>query len=43
VIRFIEEGQIKPLVAQSFPLKEIHQAQTVFMEKKFIGKLVLIP
>ena len=43
VIRCIEEGQIKPLVAQSFPLKEIHQAQTVFMEKKFIGKLVLIP
>jgi NADPH:quinone reductase-like Zn-dependent oxidoreductase len=43
VIRCIEEGQIKPLVAQSFPLKEIHKAQTVFMEKKFIGKLVLIP
>ena len=43
VIHCIEEGQIKPLVAQSFPLKEIHQAQTVFIEKKFIGKLVLIP
>ena len=43
VIRYIEEGQIKPLVAQSFPLKEIHKAQKVFMEKKFIGKLVLIP
>ena len=43
VIHCIEEGQIKPLVAQSFPLKEIHKAQTVFMEKKFIGKLVLIP
>ena len=28
---------------QSFPLKEIHKAQKVFMEKKFIGKLVLIP
>ena len=43
VIRYIEEGQIKPLVAQSFPLKEIHKAQKVFMEKKFIGKIVLIP
>ena len=43
VIRYIEERQIKPLVAQSFPLKEIHKAQKVFMEKKFIGKLVLIP
>ena len=43
VIRYIEEGQIKPLVSKSFPLQDIHKAQTIFMEKKFIGKLVLIP
>jgi NADPH:quinone reductase-like Zn-dependent oxidoreductase len=43
VIRYIEEGQIKPLVSSSFPLQDIHKAQTIFMEKKFIGKLVLIP
>ncbi len=43
VIRYIEEGKIKPLVSKSFPLKDIHKAQKVFMEKKFIGKLVLIP
>ena len=43
IIRYIEEGQIKPLVSKSFPLKDIHKAQKVFMEKKFIGKLVLIP
>jgi NADPH:quinone reductase-like Zn-dependent oxidoreductase len=43
VIRYIEEGQIKPLVSQSFPLQDIKKAQNVFMEKKFIGKLVLVP
>ena len=43
VIKYIEKGQIKPLVSASFPLKDIHKAQKVFMEKKFIGKLVLIP
>ena len=43
VIKYIEEGQIKPLVSASFPLKDIYKAQKVFMDKKFIGKLVLIP
>ena len=43
VIRYIEEGQIKPLVSQSFPLQDIKKAQNVFMEKKFVGKLVLVP
>ena len=43
VIQYIEKGQIKPLVSASFPLKDIQKAQKVFMEKKFIGKLVLIP
>ncbi len=43
VIRYIEEGKIKPLVSESFPLQDIHKAQIAFMEKKFIGKLVLIP
>jgi NADPH:quinone reductase-like Zn-dependent oxidoreductase len=43
MIQFIEGGQIKPLVSQTFPLKDIRKAQTVFMEKKFVGKLVLIP
>ena len=43
VIRYIEEGKIKPLVSKSFPLKDIRKAQKAFMEKKFIGKLVLIP
>ena len=41
IIRYIEEGQIKPLVAKSFPLIDIQKAQKKFLEKKFIGKIVI--
>ena len=34
---------IKPLVAQTFSLKEIGLAQEQFLAKKFTGKLVLFP
>ena len=43
LIRYIEKGQIKPLVAKTYPLKEIKKAQKDFLLKKHIGKLVLIP
>ena len=43
LIRYIENGEIKPLVAKSYPLSEIVQAQKDFLDKNFVGKLVLIP
>jgi len=43
LVGYIERGEIQPLVAQTFPLSEIHAAQDVFLQKKFVGKLVLIP
>jgi NADPH:quinone reductase-like Zn-dependent oxidoreductase len=43
LVGYIERGEIRPLVAQTFPLAEIARAQQVFLEKKFTGKLVLIP
>ena len=43
LIRYIEKGQIKPLVAKTYPLKEIKKAQKDFLLKKHIGKLVLLP
>jgi len=43
LIGYIERGEIKPLVAQTFPLSDIHAAQEVFLQKKFVGKLVLLP
>ena len=43
LIKYIEDNKIKPLVAKSYPLKEIIQAQLDFLSKKFTGKLVLVP
>mgnify|MGYP001244103498 CR=1 FL=1 len=42
LIRYIEKGQIKPLVAKTYNLKEIKKAQEDFLLKKHIGKLVLL-
>lgn len=41
LIRRIEAGQIKPLVAHTFPLKDIVDAQKLFQSKSHIGKIVL--
>ncbi len=43
IIKYIEENKIEPLVAKSYPLKEIKKAQLDFLSKKFTGKLVLVP
>ena len=41
LITKIEHGRISPVVAQTFELEDIQSAQQMFMEKKFIGKIVL--
>ncbi|HSG04272.1 MAG TPA: alcohol dehydrogenase family protein [Marinobacterium sp.] len=41
LIRRIEAGEIRPLVAELFPLEQIEQAQTHFLAKRHIGKIVL--
>ncbi len=43
LVQYIEQGEIRPIVAQTFPLHEIGLAQETFLAKKFTGKLVLIP
>ena len=39
--RRIASGDIKPLVAQTFALDQIREAQTQFETKAHIGKLVI--
>lgn len=41
LIGFIEQGKIKPIVAQSFSLDEIVKAQQAFVKKQHVGKIVL--
>ncbi len=43
LVGYIEQGLLKPLVGQTYPLHAIHQAQADFAKKGFIGNLVLIP
>ena len=39
----IRSGEIKPLLARTYPLSEIRRAQTDFMAKGFFGNLVVLP
>jgi len=43
LISYIERGEIKPVVAKTYPLSDIAVAQEEFLSKSRIGKLVLIP
>lgn len=43
LVSYIEAGRIRPVVARTYPLKDIVQAQKDFLAKAHVGKLVLIP
>ena len=43
LIGYIERGEIKPLVAATYPLAEIVAAQSAFLAKAHVGKIVLLP
>ena len=43
LVAYIEHGEIRPVVAKTYPLRDIAQAQEDFLAKKHTGKLVLIP
>lgn len=41
LVAHIEKGRIAPLVAATFPLEQIGEAQALFQEKRHVGKIVL--
>ena len=43
LIRYIEAGEVRPLLAATWPLAEIAAAQQEFSKKDFVGNFVLIP
>ena len=43
LVKYIEAGEIRPIVSKTFALEEIADAQLEFLEKKHIGKFVLVP
>jgi len=43
LVDFIAHGEIKPLVAASYPLEQLREAQAAFLEKRHIGNIVIVP
>lgn len=43
LVGYVERGEIRPVVAKTYPLADIVAAQNDFLSKKFMGKLVLMP
>ncbi len=43
LVRYIEDGTIRPLLHGTYKLSDFHRAQTEFMAKRFIGNLVVVP
>lgn len=43
LIGYIERGEIRPVVARTFPMSEIVAAQQEFLRRSHVGKLVLVP
>ena len=43
LVSYIEKGEIKPIIAKEYPLRDIAYAQEQFLTKAHIGKIVLIP
>jgi len=43
LVRYIENGEIRPLIAASYPLSGIVEAQQEFLQKRRAGKIVLVP
>ncbi len=43
LIGYVERGEIRPLLARSWPLEKIAEAQREFLTKSHVGNFVLIP
>jgi NADPH:quinone reductase-like Zn-dependent oxidoreductase len=42
LVRYLEAGEVRPVLAQTYPLSAMARAQRDFLEKQHTGKLVLI-
>ncbi len=42
LVGYIERGEIKPLLAGSWPLEQLREAQTHFLKKEHVGNLVVM-
>ncbi len=43
LVGYIERGEIRPLLAATFSLRDLHDAQRAFIAKKHVGNIVVTP
>jgi NADPH:quinone reductase-like Zn-dependent oxidoreductase len=43
LVGYLERGEIRPMVAASYPLRDIVAAQEAFESKQNVGKIILVP
>ena len=43
LIRYIENGEIAPVLAATYPLEQLHKAQSAFIAKQHTGNIVVVP
>lgn len=41
LVGYIERGEIKPMLAASYPLRDLHAAQQAFINKQHVGNIVV--
>jgi len=41
LIKYIEQGEVRPVLAATYPLHELQSAQQAFIDKQFIGNIVV--
>ncbi|HLH65191.1 MAG TPA: zinc-binding dehydrogenase [Solirubrobacteraceae bacterium] len=41
LVAAIENGSLRPVVAATFPLEELHAAQEMFIAKRHVGNIVI--
>ena len=43
VVGYVERGEIRPVLAATYPLSELRAAQQAFIDKRHVGNIVVIP
>lgn len=43
LVGYINKGELKPMLAAQYPLKDLHEAQQTFIDKKHTGNIVVCP
>ena len=43
LVAYIERGEIRPLLAGTWPLEQLREAQEAFLKKQHVGNYVVIP